>query len=156
MRFLPDESATTAAGAALARALGPAPGGVIFLEGDLGAGKTTLARGLLRALGVQGAVRSPTYTLIEPYELPQGRLLHIDLYRIADPEELEQLGLADFPPSDTWWLVEWPGRGEGLLPPADLEIRLRAQGAGRCLEYVAVSPLGQEVLRAWQAAWVGN
>src|SRR5690606_28627226 len=97
-RWLADAEATAALGAALAHVFDGEAGGVIFLEGDLGSGKTTLARGLLRALGVTGAIRSPTYTLLEPYELSPRSLLHMDLYRLQDPEELEQLGLADQPP----------------------------------------------------------
>lgn len=130
-RFLADTEATAALGAALARALDGEAGGVIFLEGDLGAGKTTLARGLLRALGVEGPIRSPTYTLLEPYQLSPRPLLHMDLYRLQDPEELDQLGLADQPPEDHLWLVEWPGRGAGRLPPPDLQVSLVAEGQGR-------------------------
>lgn len=126
---LPDARATEALGAVLGERLGR--GGVVYLVGDLGAGKTCLARGLLRARGVVGAVRSPTYTLMEPYSLSGGEVLHMDLYRLAAPEELLQLGLGDFPPADVLWLVEWPERGEGLLPPPDLRIELQTSGSGR-------------------------
>ena len=123
---LADEAATGALGAALARALPVSPAGalVLALEGELGAGKTTLARALLRALGAQGAVRSPSYTLLESYELPPWQVLHIDLYRLADPAELESLGLRDMLLPGTLLLVEWPGRGAGHLPPADLWLQL--------------------------------
>lgn len=135
--FLPDEAATTAFAARLAEALASQPGGVIYLEGELGAGKTTLARALLRALGVQGSVRSPTYTLLEPYEVGGREILHMDLYRLREPLELENLGLSDFPPSSTLWLVEWPERAAGLLPPADLRLRLTAEGPARRLRIEA-------------------
>lgn len=133
---LADEAATTALGARLAQALLRAGRGVVFLHGDLGAGKTTLARGLLRAAGATGTLRSPTYTLMEPYTVttPRGgaqAFLHLDLYRLADPEEVEQLGLRDYAPESTIWLVEWPRRGAGHLPAPDLEVHLSTQGQGR-------------------------
>jgi tRNA threonylcarbamoyladenosine biosynthesis protein TsaE len=128
---LRDAGATAALGAAVARGLAARPGAVIFLEGPLGAGKTTLARGLLRALGVQGTIRSPTYTLLEPYELGERTLVHLDLYRLNGPGELEPLGLRDYPPERCWWLVEWPERGGASLPAPDLRIRLAHDGDGR-------------------------
>lgn len=128
---LHDADETAALGAAVARALAGRPGAVVHLEGPLGAGKTTLARGLLRALGVTGTIRSPTYTLLEPYETGGKALIHLDLYRLADERELEPLGLRDYPPETTWWLVEWPERGGSRLPPADLRIVLAHDGAGR-------------------------
>jgi tRNA threonylcarbamoyladenosine biosynthesis protein TsaE len=128
---LPDAAATEAIGAKLARALSQRQGLVVFLHGDLGAGKTTLVRGWLRALGATGAIRSPTYTLVEPYELDGRSLLHLDLYRLSDAEELEQLGLYDTPPDRSVWLVEWPERGAGLLPPAELVISLQLTNSGR-------------------------
>lgn len=143
---LEDAGATLVAGQCLAAALAADTSGAvaIMLEGDLGAGKTTLARGLLRALGVDGAVRSPTYTLVEPYDTRIGRALHLDLYRIADPGELDFLGLDD---SDvSLWLVEWPERGAAALPPADLWLRLRRDGDGRELRIEASSPRGAALL----------
>jgi tRNA threonylcarbamoyladenosine biosynthesis protein TsaE len=122
---------TAALGAAIASALGDRTGVVVFLRGPLGAGKTTLARGLLRALGVRGAIRSPTYTLLEPYELPGRMLVHLDLYRLADPGELEPLGLRDYPPERCWWLIEWPERAALRLPPAELTVDLGHDGQGR-------------------------
>lgn len=122
---------TTALGAAIAAALADRPGGVIYLRGPLGAGKTTVARGLLRALGVRGPIRSPTYTLLEPYELPGRLLVHLDLYRLADERELEPLGLRDYPPERCWWLIEWPERAAGRLPPADLDVTLSHDGGQR-------------------------
>ncbi len=130
-RILKDAAATEAIGAALALTLAPRTGLVVFLHGELGAGKTTLVRGWLRALGVSGPIRSPTYTLVEPYELDGRSLLHLDLYRLSDAEELEQLGVYDTPPETSVWLVEWPERGAGQLPPPDLSIHLEAAGPGR-------------------------
>ena len=117
---------------------------MVHLQGDLGAGKSTLARGWLRALGVTGAIRSPTYTLVEQYPLPAGGMaLHLDLYRIGDPGELEFLGLD--PAETRLWLVEWPERVEGLLPPADLAVHLAPAtgGDGRTLELVATTTAGE-------------
>lgn len=132
MKFqLADEAATLALGARLAHALLAAGRGVVFLHGDLGAGKTTLARGLLRAAGATGTLRSPTYTLMEPYTISAQSFLHLDLYRLAEPEEVENLGLRDYPPESTIWMVEWPQRGVGFLPAADVEVFLAPHGAGR-------------------------
>ena len=142
---------TAALGASVAGALAGRAGAVIFLEGPLGAGKTTLARGLLRALGVTGAIRSPTYTLLEPYEIAGSSLIHLDLYRLAGERELEPLGLRDHPPERCWWLVEWPERGEGRLPPPDLRIALAHEAAGRSARLsgpaaALVRPPGQVVV----------
>lgn len=126
---------------------------VLYLEGDLGAGKTTLARGVLRGLGHVGATRSPTYTLLEPYELDACRLYHLDLYRLGDPEELEYLGLRDLMGADALWLVEWPEHGQGALPPADVRLALSYAdvGAGRRLRLTAATARGRHVLAALEA-----
>lgn len=150
---LHDPSATDALGAALAqawRAQGQ-PRLVVYLHGDLGAGKSTLARAWLRALGVSGAIRSPTYTLVERYALGDAHAeaaaaLHIDLYRIAGAGELEYLGLTDA--DAALWLVEWPERGQGALPAADLEIALGVDGDGRSSSLRAGSAGGAGVLDA--------
>lgn len=130
-QYLEDDHATEQLGAMLWQEWASKAGGVFYLKGDLGAGKTTLARGLLRAAGVAGTLRSPTYTLMEPYEAGGHRFLHLDLYRLADPGEVEQLGLLDYPPDTTLWLVEWPEKGAGYLPRPDLVIHLRAESTGR-------------------------
>lgn len=130
-RDLPDEAATEALGRALADALPRPVAGVIALEGSLGAGKSTLARALLRGLGVSGTIRSPTYTLVEPYDSPAGAVLHMDCYRLGDAEELEMLGVRDRPPEAALWLVEWPERAAEALPAIDLTIHLTLQGEGR-------------------------
>ncbi len=142
---LADARATEALGAALARA---APGPLqVHLEGDLGAGKTTLARGFLRALGHQGPVRSPTYTLLESYELPGARVHHLDLYRLADPGEVEYLGLRDLL-AGGHLLVEWPGRGAGWLPQPQLRVQLSPSGGGRLARIEATDEAGRKVLAA--------
>jgi len=128
---LPDAESQTAFGTRLAAVL-PAQC-VLYLNGDLGTGKTTLARGILRGLGHQGPARSPTYTLIEPYEIGPRRVYHLDLYRLCDPEELEYLGLRDLLADPSLWLVEWPERGAGLLPAADLSIGIEYLPQGRRL-----------------------
>jgi tRNA threonylcarbamoyladenosine biosynthesis protein TsaE len=133
-RVLHSAEETGALGAAIAAAMAQRPGGVIYLHGPLGAGKTTVARGLLRALGVRGAIRSPTYTLLEPYDLPGRSLVHLDLYRLADERELEPLGLRDYPPERCWWLVEWPERAAARLPAPDLRVTLAHAGEGRRAE----------------------
>ena len=140
--FLPDADATDALGRALA-ATQPARA-VVHLHGDLGAGKSTLARAWLRALGVEGPIRSPTYTLVERYPVPGGEAVHLDLYRIGGAGELEFLGLDEA--GAVLWLVEWPERGQGGLPGADLRIELAVEGAGRRARLLPASRIGRDWL----------
>lgn len=128
-QYLADEAAMLTYAANLAQQL--PHGGLITLHGDLGAGKTTLVRGLLQRLGYQGKVKSPTYTLVEPYHLHGRDIYHFDLYRLADPEELEYLGFRDYLRPDALCLVEWPEKAGSLLPPAQLRLFIRHCGTGR-------------------------
>ncbi len=141
---LTDADQTERLGAALASSLrwsATAPL-VMYLHGELGSGKTTLARGVLRELGVEGNVRSPTYTLLESYE-PQGhRVLHLDLYRLRDSADLAPLGLRDELIPGTLLLIEWPERAEDRLPPPDLKVRLSAAPQGRVATLASSSPAG--------------
>ena len=145
--FLDGEDETIRLGAELARLATAAEQGLtVFLEGDLGMGKTTLSRGVIRALGHQGAVKSPTYTLVEPYEELDPPVYHFDLYRLGDPEELEYMGIRDYFASRSLRLIEWPQRGEGVLPGADIEIHLQAEGRGRVAVLKAGTGLGASLL----------
>ncbi len=135
--------------ARLAHAL--APGMVIYLRGDLGAGKTTLVRGVLNALGYQGRVKSPTYTLVEQYEAAGLHLRHFDLYRFRDPEEWETAGFRDEFDGRNICLVEWPQQAEGLLPHADVEIVFEILPAGRNIALHAHTQTGNECLNKLQS-----
>jgi tRNA threonylcarbamoyladenosine biosynthesis protein TsaE len=148
--FLPDEDATVAAGRRLGQALeqGLAGGPVVFLEGVLGAGKTTLCRGIMSAFGHNGAVKSPTYTLVEPYDLPSAKVYHFDLYRLGHAEELEFMGIRDYFQPDTLCVIEWPSRGAGVLPEPDWVTTLGVEGVGRRLTITAHTETGQRCLVA--------
>jgi tRNA threonylcarbamoyladenosine biosynthesis protein TsaE len=146
---LADEAATEAFGARLAALL--AGGEVVHLQGGLGAGKTTLCRGLLRALGHRGAVKSPTYTLVETYACGARRVHHFDLYRLREPLELEDLGVRDYVDGEALLLIEWPERGAGCTPAPDLVLELREDGAARRIRWSASSPRGEAIVAALAA-----
>lgn len=143
--FLPDEAATLAFAGRFYQAL-PA-GCLVFLRGNLGAGKTAFVRGCLRAAGYQGAVKSPTFTLVEEYSLQGRAIYHFDLYRLADPEELEWMGIRDYLRPDALCFIEWPERGEGVLPLADVDVSIAIDGYARSLTVSADSAVGLELLR---------
>ncbi|MCB1704419.1 MAG: tRNA (adenosine(37)-N6)-threonylcarbamoyltransferase complex ATPase subunit type 1 TsaE [Halioglobus sp.] len=149
VRVAADEAAMVEFGAQLGAVC--EPGLVIFLQGDLGMGKTTFSRGFMHSLGHQGAVKSPTYTLVEPYRLRDMDVYHFDLYRLGDPEELEFMGIRDYFGDMSVCLVEWPERGVGALPLADLRINIAAEGRGRRLQYTAQTEQGRRVLAQMQA-----
>lgn len=130
-QYIEDEAAMMAYGGSIADQF--PNGGIVLLKGDLGAGKTTLVRGLLRHLGHQGNVKSPTYTLVEPYELNGRKVYHFDLYRLGDPEELEYMGGRDYWESDALCLIEWPEQAQGYLPDADLSLEITYTGSGRTI-----------------------
>jgi tRNA threonylcarbamoyladenosine biosynthesis protein TsaE len=130
--YLEDDQATGQFGAELAQQLPTKC--LVFLSGDLGAGKTTLVRAYLRALGFQGTVKSPTYNLVEEYDLTDRKIYHFDLYRLNDPEELEAIGIRDYLSRDAVVFVEWPERGAGVLPEPDWSICIEVEGAGRKLK----------------------
>ncbi len=145
---LPDEAATAALGAALARAL--QPGVVLHLRGELGAGKTALTRALVHAAGHSGRVKSPTYTLAEPYRVRIGdrmvELIHFDLYRLAGPDEFLDAGFRDYFNGDNVCIVEWPEKAQPALPAADIEVRLTVCGESREVELHALSDKGLQCL----------
>jgi tRNA threonylcarbamoyladenosine biosynthesis protein TsaE len=139
-RYLDSTEATEQLGAELFKSV-PSKC-LIFLQGDLGAGKTTLARGFLRAAGYNGTVKSPTYTLVEEYVVGARKIFHFDLYRVVDPEELEWIGIRDYFDQDSVCFIEWPDNGKGFLPQPDIIITLKPEGLARSvnLEYVSKKP----------------
>ena len=144
--FLVDEVATVNLGKRLVNAI--EQGAVIYLHGDLGAGKTTLTRGIVQSYGHQGKVKSPTYTLVEPYELDEQNIYHFDLYRLADPEELEYMGIRDYFADNSVCLIEWPEKGWGMLAAPDLEITMEYKGDGRQVTLAASSDKGQKIINS--------
>lgn len=142
--YLPNEEAQLQFSAKLADV--SFAGMLVFLFGDLGAGKTTFVRGFLRALGFNGIVKSPTYTLVETYQLENVSVYHFDLYRLSDPEELEYAGGRDYFDGTSISLIEWPQQAEGYLPQPDLIINLSYAETGRNLEMSAVSEAGKKVV----------
>ena len=147
---LPDEAATLALGARLAQAL--APGLVIYLEGELGSGKTTLVRGVLRGLGYAGNVKSPTFTLVELYAISRLNLHHFDFYRFSQPEEYLDAGLDEYFQSGAICLVEWPDKAGDYLAPADLHVCLAIEDDGRRLDFVSLTAAGHACLSRLRAA----
>lgn len=143
-RHLPDETATLALGHDLAKGL--VPGMVVWLSGDLGAGKTTLVRGLLRAFHYSGRVKSPTFTLVEHYPFSSFNLYHFDLYRFADPAEWEDAGFRDYFNPQSVCLVEWPEKAAGWLPEPDLIVRLEFAGEGRTVRLEAPTEVGRRCI----------
>ncbi len=132
--FLESETATLAIGLELGKALMEHPNNLcVYLEGNLGAGKTTLTRGILNAFGYSGSVKSPTYTLVETYEFPSRLIHHFDLYRLTDPEELEFMGIRDYFVKNAICLIEWPEKGSAYLPDPDIVVRLEYQEQSRRL-----------------------
>ena len=144
--YLADEQAMSDFGTRIARVT--QGHGLIFLVGNLGMGKTTLSRGIIRGLGHVGAVKSPTFTLVEPYEIGDIRAFHFDLYRLVDPEELEFLGIRDYFDDDALCLIEWPDKGAGFLPKPDLTITISPHNTGRLLKLTPQGSRGE----SWCAA----
>ncbi|OOF88505.1 tRNA (adenosine(37)-N6)-threonylcarbamoyltransferase complex ATPase subunit type 1 TsaE [Rodentibacter ratti] len=149
-RYIPDESTMLRFGKKLAdtilschakRAV------ILYLNGDLGAGKTTLTRGMVQGLGFQGKVKSPTYTLVEEYDIAGKMIYHFDLYRLADPEELEFMGIRDYFAKDAICLIEWAEKGKGILPPADLLVNIDYYDDARNMTLVAQNALGEQILQ---------
>ena len=151
---LPDEAATQRLGEILAPLL--QSGLVVFLEGDLGAGKTTLVRALIRALGYAGPVKSPTYSLVEVYVISSLYLYHFDFYRFESPEEFLDAGFSEYFNDTAVCLVEWPEHAHGCVPSPDLRLRLHHAGFGRVLEAVADSPEGTQCIKGLASAWGGD
>jgi len=127
--IIKNEQEMLEAGGKLAQQL--QPGMLVFLQGDLGAGKTTLVRGILRGLGHEGSVKSPTYNLVEPYTIKEQAFFHFDLYRLMDVEELEYMGMRDYLNKDSICFIEWPDKGEGFLPEPDLLLDIKIDGSQR-------------------------
>jgi len=151
---LPDEAATLEIAGCMARCLPRQL--VLYLRGPLGAGKTTLIRGLIQSLGFQGRVKSPTYGLVERYAWSDHLIHHLDLYRLADPEELEFIGIRDLVAEAGVIAIEWPERGTGMLPDADVICALEIQGMGRELVLTTATQAGQAWLDAWVSRWQGE
>lgn len=146
---LSDEAATRRFAARVAAAMDE--GAVFHLRGELGAGKSSFARALLQALGVAGRIKSPTYSLVEQYPLERGQAWHLDLYRIADPDELQWLGLDALGEPGAVVLIEWPERGQGAIPSPDVELALAYAGSGRCARLQACSDRGARLLERLDA-----
>ncbi|WP_424407586.1 tRNA (adenosine(37)-N6)-threonylcarbamoyltransferase complex ATPase subunit type 1 TsaE [Pasteurella sp. PK-2025] len=149
-QYIPDETAMCAFGAELVSAICQLPSSqaiTIYLNGDLGAGKTTLSRGIIQALGHQGHVKSPTYTLVEEYHLAKKTVYHFDLYRLSDPEELEFMGIRDYFSQNCLCLIEWAEKGKGLLAEPDLIVNIAYAERARHIELIAHTQQGKQLLQ---------
>lgn len=140
-------------GQCLAQALTETRGALVYLDGTLGMGKTALSRAVIQACGWSGRVRSPTYTLVEPYECEHLTLVHFDLYRLGDPEELEFLGIRDYLQPDTAWLVEWPERGSGVLPAPDVTVHFNEAFGARKLDFEGHTERGVAICDRLRQLW---
>jgi len=143
-QFIPNEEEMLALGARLAKICVPPL--ILFLHGNLGAGKTTFTRGFLRGLNYNGLVKSPTYTLVETYPFEKQTIYHFDFYRIKDTQELEYIGLQDYFHPQAICLIEWPEQGAGLLPLADLSCYIETNHSGRDVKMIANSDSGNDIL----------
>ena len=143
--LLKDEQQMHLFGEKIAQAIGQVNAPLlILLNGDLGAGKTTLSRGILKGLGYKGSVKSPTYTLVEPYDLEIGKVFHFDLYRLVDPEELYDIGFNDYLSEAQLCMIEWPDKGGSLVPRPDIRLQINSNGTGRQVILTAQTSLGSE------------
>ncbi|CAH9049646.1 tRNA threonylcarbamoyladenosine biosynthesis protein TsaE [Pseudoalteromonas holothuriae] len=143
-QHLADEAQTVAMGTRLCKYI--KEGAVLFLHGDLGAGKTTLSRGIVQGMGHTGKVKSPTYTLVEPYDLDDVSIYHFDLYRLGDPEELEYMGIRDYFSTNAICIIEWPEKGHGFIPNSDLDVDMAYDGQQRIITLSANSERGQIII----------
>jgi tRNA threonylcarbamoyladenosine biosynthesis protein TsaE len=144
LKIIPDEEAMLVFGETLAKAI--TGGAIVYLYGQLGAGKTTLVRGILRSMGYEDKVKSPTYTIVEPYEIGSVIVYHFDLYRLNTPDELEQIGMADYAGADAICLIEWPEKGFPLLPMPDLACYIEIKDQGRVLRVESQTQRGEVIL----------
>lgn len=144
LKTMPSEEAMQLFGAVLAKAV--AGGAIVYLYGQLGAGKTTLVRSMLRSMGYEGKVKSPTYTIVEPYDVGSLTVYHFDLYRLNTPDELEQIGIADYAGPASICLIEWPEKGFPLLPAPDLACYIEIKGQGRVLRFESQTVRGDAIL----------
>ncbi|AOF52371.1 tRNA (adenosine(37)-N6)-threonylcarbamoyltransferase complex ATPase subunit type 1 TsaE [Rodentibacter caecimuris] len=149
-QYIPDESTMLRFGKKLAETIlkcHTERAVILYFNGDLGAGKTTLTRGMVQGLGFQGNVKSPTYTLVEEYNITGKMIYHFDLYRLADPEELEFMGIRDYFAKDSICLIEWAEKGDGILPPADLLVNIDYYDDARNITLIAQNALGEQIIQ---------
>ncbi|XWY21849.1 tRNA (adenosine(37)-N6)-threonylcarbamoyltransferase complex ATPase subunit type 1 TsaE [Bisgaard Taxon 45] len=154
-QLIPNESAMCQFGHRIVEAINNVDSNkaiTVYLNGELGAGKTTLSRGIIQALGHQGNVKSPTYTLVEEYQLPKKTVYHFDLYRLSDPEELEFMGIRDYFNANSLCLIEWAEKGQEMLSAADLLIHIHYVDSARNIELIANSPLGEQIITQLKTA----